>query len=113
MNPNRWQSQGLYNPQHEHDACGVGFVADIKGRRSNQVLRDALQILVRLCHRGAAGCEPNTGDGAGVLMQIPHDYLKQKCDQLSIALPAQGEYGVAVMFLPPEPSERYKCEKLF
>ena len=68
-------SSGLYDPSHEHDACGVGFVADIKGRRSRKIVRDAVQVLLNLQHRGACGCEPNTGDGAGILMQIPHAFL--------------------------------------
>ncbi len=113
MNVNQWRAQGLYHPQWEHDGCGVGFVADIKGRRSSKILRDALTVLVNLRHRGAAGAEPNTGDGAGVLMQLPHEYLKKKSDQLGIALPGPGEYGVGMMYLPPHPADRYKCEKLF
>jgi glutamate synthase (ferredoxin) len=113
MNLNQWREQGLYNPQHEHDACGVGFVADIKGRRSHKILDDALRVLVNLRHRGACGCEPNTGDGAGVLMQLPHEYFQKKAEQLGIALPAPGDYGVGMMYLPPDPSDRYKAEKLF
>ena len=69
--------QGLYDPQFEHDACGVGFVVDIKGRKSHQILQQAIQVLRNLDHRGACGCEANTGDGAGVLMQMPHAFFKE------------------------------------
>src|SRR5450759_3562812 len=71
--------QGLYDPQFEHDACGVGFVVNMKGRKSHQLVSDALQILVNLDHRGACGCEANTGDGAGILMQVPHEFLVKVC----------------------------------
>ncbi len=113
MNSHQPHPQGLYDPHWEHDACGVGFVADIKGRKSNRILRDALQVLINLRHRGAAGAEPNTGDGAGLLMQVPHSFLKKACGQVGIELPGPGEYGVGMVYLPPNPSERYKCEKLF
>ena len=71
------KAQGLYDPRYEHDACGVAFVVNIKGKRSNRVVRDALTALVNLRHRGACGCENNTGDGAGILMQMPHEFLRQ------------------------------------
>src|SRR5438067_11303248 len=74
--------QGLYDPQLEHDACGVGFVVDIAGRKSNDIVRRSLQVLVNLQHRGATGCEATTGDGAGILLQIPHDFLKAKFKKL-------------------------------
>ena len=83
--------QGLYDPWFEHDACGVGFVVDIKGRRSHQILQQALQVLRNLDHRGASGSEPNTGDGAGVLIQMPHAFLKDVCRKARIALPEAGE----------------------
>ena len=86
--------QGLYDPWFEHDACGVGFVVDMKGRKSNQILKQAIQILKNLDHRGAAGSEANTGDGAGVLIQMPHAFLKEACKKVRIALPEPGEYGV-------------------
>jgi glutamate synthase (ferredoxin) len=113
MNVNQPKAQGLYDPRHEHDACGVGFVVDIKGRRSHQILADALQVLVNLRHRGACGCEPNTGDGAGVLFQVPHEFLAKKCEQIGFQLPGAGEYGVGMMYLPPDPVARYKVERLF
>src|SRR5256712_10994823 len=92
--------QGLYDPQFEHDACGVGFVVDIAGRKSNDIVRRSLQVLVNLQHRGAKGCEANTGDGAGVLLQIPHEFLKPECKILGFDLPTPGNYGVGIVFLP-------------
>src|SRR3970040_1000741 len=80
--------QGLYDPRFEHDACGVGFVVNIKGEKSHEIVEQALTVLQNLDHRGACGCEENTGDGAGILMQIPHAFLKQECDKLGIRLPA-------------------------
>jgi glutamate synthase (ferredoxin) len=113
MNCNLPPAQGLYDPRHEHDACGVGFVVDVKGRKSHQILHDALQVLANLRHRGACGCEPNTGDGAGVLFQVPHEFLKSRCAQVGFALPGPKQYGVGMLYLPPDPADRYKCEKLF
>ena len=81
------QAQGLYDPAHEHDACGVGFIADMKGRKSHAIVRDALRILENLEHRGAVGADPLAGDGAGILMQIPHDFLKEECRGLGFTLP--------------------------
>ena len=92
--------QGLYDPWFEHDACGVGFVVDIKGRKSHQILKQAIQVLTNLDHRGAAGSEANTGDGAGVLLQMPHAFLKEACKKARITLPAPGEYGSGLVFLP-------------
>src|SRR5438034_2950054 len=92
--------QGLYDPQFEHDACGVGFVVDIAGRKTNDIVRRSLQVLVNLQHRGAKGCEANTGDGAGVLLQIPHEFLKPECKKLGFDLPSPGNYGVGMVFLP-------------
>src|SRR5437899_5320676 len=83
--------QGLYDPQYEHDACGVGFLVNIKGRKSNQTIREAINILVNLNHRGACGCERNTGDGAGILLQMPHGFLQEVCDDAKIPLPAPDE----------------------
>src|SRR5216683_6811876 len=89
--------QGLYDPQHEHDACGVGFLVNIKGKKSNQIIRQALNILVNLNHRGACGCEKNTGDGAGILFQMPHRFLAKECYHLDIKLPPYGSYGVGMV----------------
>ena len=100
----------LYDPSRERAACGVGFVADIDGRRSNRILRHALTVLVNLRHRGACGCEPNTGDGAGVLFQMPHAFLRAVCAEAGIDLPAAGAYGVGMVFLPRDPRARAACE---
>src|SRR2546421_3750346 len=105
--------QGLYDPQFEHDACGVGFVVNIKGRKSHEIVRQALTILINLRHRGACGCEYNTGDGAGILMQMPHSFLKAACAKENINLLAEGQYGSGLVFLPQDPVERAACEKRF
>ena len=98
--------QGLYDPQFEHDACGLGFVVNLKGRKSHQLVSDALRILVNLDHRGACGCEANTGDGAGILLQVPHEFLAAQAAQLGFQLPAAGQYGVGQLFLPRDPAHR-------
>ncbi|MHB0997973.1 MAG: glutamate synthase large subunit [Armatimonadota bacterium] len=103
--------QGLYDPNYEHDACGVGFVASIKGEKSHSIISDALQILVSLDHRGARGAEENTGDGAGILMQIPDSYFREVCKD--IALPPSGDYGVGMIFLPPFLKDRRNCMEQF
>ncbi|MEK7697511.1 MAG: hypothetical protein AAB346_05200, partial [Pseudomonadota bacterium] len=104
---------GLYDPATEHDACGVGFVVDIKGRRSHTLVEQGLTILKNLQHRGACGCEENTGDGAGILIQIPHAFLARECEKLGVKLPVAGEYGTGLVFLPRDPGQRAACEKLF
>src|SRR5438874_301971 len=104
---------GLYDPLHEHDACGVGFVVHIKGRRSHAIVRQALQVLLNLRHRGACGCEANTGDGAGILLQTPHAFLKEACAEAKIPLPAPREYGVGMVYLSPDSTQRRTCEQLF
>ncbi|HVX12841.1 MAG TPA: glutamate synthase large subunit [Pirellulales bacterium] len=103
--------EGLYDPANEHDACGVGFVVNMRGEKSHEIVRSGLQILVNLTHRGACGCDPLTGDGAGVLTQIPHDFFAAKCRQVGFTLPAQGDYGVGTVFLPPDASQRAWCEQ--
>ncbi len=105
--------QGLYDPQFEHDACGVGFVVNVKGRKSHEIIRQAITILLNLDHRGACGCEANTGDGAGILMQMPHAFLKKVCAGARIDLPAEGHYGAGIVFLPPDAAERRECEQIF
>jgi glutamate synthase (ferredoxin) len=107
------KKQGLYDPWFEHDSCGVGFVVDIKGRKSNQILKQAIQILKNLDHRGGAGSESNTGDGAGVLLQMPHTFLKEACKKLRITLPAPGEYGCGLVFLPRDRIKRRRLEERF
>src|SRR5689334_10808126 len=103
-------AQGLYHPSLEHDACGIGFVANINGRKSHEIIEKGIQVLVNLTHRGACGCDPETGDGAGVLIQIPHKYFARVCSALGFTLPAAGEYGVGMCFLPVEPHPRLQCE---
>lgn len=106
------QKQGLYDPSYEHDACGVGFVVDVAGRKSNQLVRDAVQVLKNLGHRGACGCEENTGDGAGILVQMPDAFLRIATEGLGFSLPPVGQYGVGMVFLPTDAGERAACEKL-
>ena len=109
----RPKKQGLYDPQFEHDACGVGFVADIKGRKSHRILQQGIEVLKNLDHRGASGSEVNTGDGAGVLMQMPHQFLVAAAAKTSIQLPAEGEYGCGLVFLPRDPNKRRRLEAKF
>ncbi|MGH7320859.1 MAG: glutamate synthase subunit alpha, partial [Candidatus Rokuibacteriota bacterium] len=105
-------AQGLYDPQHEHDACGVGFVVNIKGQRSHAIVRQALSVLINLLHRGACGCEPNTGDGAGILIQTPDRFLRRECGRLGITLPVAGEYGAGLVFLPHDDTQREAIQEL-
>ncbi len=107
------RKQGLYDPQFEHDACGVGFIVNIKGQKSHQIVQQAINVLINLNHRGACGCEANTGDGAGILLQMPHAFLKQACAAAKIQIPSPGEYGAGMIYLPPDAGERRLCEKLF
>ena len=109
----RPKKQGLYDPQFEHDACGVGFVADMKGRKSHRILQQGIEVLKNLDHRGASGSEVNTGDGAGVLMQMPHQFLAEAAKKNSIKLPAEGEYGCGLIFLPRDPNLRRRLEAKF
>jgi glutamate synthase (NADPH/NADH) large chain len=104
--------QGLYDPQHEHDACGVGFIAHIKGEKRHDIITQGLEILKNLTHRGAVGADPLAGDGAGILIQIPDAFLREECQQIGINLPAVGDYGVGMMFLPQLQENRAACEKL-
>src|SRR5262245_64615045 len=101
--------QGLYDPRTEHDACGVGFVVHIKGQRSHEIVRNALQVLINLEHRGACGCEANTGDGAGILIQIPDAFLRKS---VSFALPPAGAYGAGLVFLPHDARDRDTIKSL-
>ncbi len=104
--------QGLYDPAYEHDACGVGFVVDVHGRRSRRLLDNALEVLANLNHRGALGCDPNTGDGAGVLIQIPHAALKLLARESGVELPGAGEYGVGMCFLPTDDDLRLRIHRI-
>ena len=99
--PNR---QGLYDPRLEHDACGIGFVADIKGRATHKIIEQGVEVLVNLTHRGACGCDPETGDGAGLLLQMPHSFFARKAADRGFALPAAGTYGVGMVFVDPRES---------
>jgi len=106
------QKQGLYDPRYEHDSCGIGFVAQIKGIRSHSIVQKGLQILDNLSHRGAAGCDPCTGDGAGILIQIPHSLFRKVTTEIGLSLPDATQYGVGMVFLPQETSDRAACEAL-
>src|SRR6266581_6453765 len=105
-------AQGLYDPRQEHDACGVGFVVDIQGRKSHAIVEQALSVLKNLLHRGACGCEPNTGDGAGILLQMPDAFLRRECARLGIALPPVTEYGCGLLFLPRDPEQADRVRAL-
>src|SRR5207244_11644313 len=107
------KKQGLYDPRHEHDACGTGFVVDIKGRKSHDIVQKAIQVLLNLEHRGASGSEKNTGDGAGILLQIPHVFFAAECAKLKIKLPPSGQYAVGMVFLPAEEESGAEWEQLF
>ncbi|MFD2613809.1 glutamate synthase large subunit [Paenibacillus gansuensis] len=102
------EKQGLYDPQFERDACGMGFVANIKGNKSHNIVREGLEVLVNMDHRGGQGAEKNTGDGAGIMVQIPHTFFAGELNKEGIALPADGEYGVGMVFLPYNNEEQRK-----
>ncbi len=106
-------AQGLYDPTHEHDACGVAFVVDIKGRKSHGIVEKAITILRNLAHRGATGSEADTGDGAGILLQVPDKFLRKVCEAERFRLPAAGRYGVGSVFLPRSPHQANECEQIF
>ncbi|MGH7090104.1 MAG: hypothetical protein ACREFQ_14505, partial [Stellaceae bacterium] len=103
--------QGLYDPANEHDACGVGFIAHIKNRKSHRILLDGIRILENLAHRGAVGEDPFAGDGAGILIQTPDRLLRAEADRLGFALPPPRHYGVGMVFLPRHPQTRQACEE--
>ncbi|MFH1791089.1 MAG: glutamate synthase central domain-containing protein, partial [Candidatus Omnitrophota bacterium] len=103
------KKQGLYDPRFEHDSWGVGFVCDIKGKRSHDIVEKGIEVLERLSHRGAVGADPRTGDGAGLLLQVPHDFLKSECAKIGIGLPSKGDYGTGLIFLPQDAEEREMC----
>ncbi|MFK7900514.1 MAG: glutamate synthase large subunit [Cyclobacteriaceae bacterium] len=104
-------NKGLYDPQFEHDACGIGFIASLKNAKSHDIIEDALTMLTKMEHRGACGCESNSGDGAGILIQKPHDFLKEECAKLNITLPAFDEYGVAFVFFPKDAKKKKAAEQ--
>ncbi|MAK55062.1 MAG: glutamate synthase subunit alpha, partial [Pusillimonas sp.] len=105
------RAQGLYNPINEHDACGVGFVAHIKGKATHAIIQQGLKILENLDHRGAVGADELMGDGAGILIQIPDALYREELATQGIELPPPGEYGVAMVFLPKETASRLACER--
>ncbi|WP_461452902.1 glutamate synthase large subunit [Mucilaginibacter sp.] len=101
--------QGLYRPEFEHDSCGTGFITNINGHKSNQIIDNALTMLENMEHRGACGCDPDSGDGAGILIQLPHELLMEECSNLEMSLPQPGEYGVGMIFFPKEPTLKKAC----
>ncbi|QUS62166.1 glutamate synthase large subunit [Synechocystis sp. PCC 7338] len=107
------QVQGLYDPQNEHDACGVGFIVQMKGKVSHDIVEQGLQMLVNLEHRGACGCEPNTGDGAGILIQVPHKFIQKVAGAEGITIPAPGQYAVGNIYGSPDPLARAEARQKF
>ncbi len=105
--------QGLYDPANERDSCGVGFLCNVTGEKNNEIIKDALEVLKRLAHRGAVGADPKTGDGAGILLQTPHEFFQIVADQAKINLPPLGEYGTGLIFLPQDKEERIFCRRVF
>ncbi len=106
------KAQGLYDPRYEHDSCGAGFVVNIKGKRSHQTIKDGLQVLLNLAHRGACGSEHNSGDGAGVLFQIPHKFFQKVAKEEGFVLPDPTQYCVGMIFLPKDEKLRKECEEV-
>lgn len=100
----------MYVPSMEHDSCGIGFVANLKGKKSHEIVQDAITMLMNMEHRGGCGCEPETGDGAGILIQNPHDFLKEECSKLGFELPEFGSYGVGMIFFPVNEEVRKECK---
>ncbi len=106
------EKQGLYDPQFERDSCGVGFVCDMKGTKSHDIIQKGIEVLERMSHRGAVGSDPKTGDGAGILMQLPHEFYVQICSEIGVRLPDPGKYGTGLVFLPTEDEERERCRQI-
>ena len=109
----RPHSQGLYDASKEHDSCGIGFVANIKGNKNHSIILDGLKILNNLTHRGAVGADPTLGDGAGLLLQIPDLFLREECKKNQVILPKAGSYAVAQVFFPNDKALLKYCENLF
>src|SRR3954466_2937167 len=105
--------QGLYDPAYEHDACGVGFICHIKGKASHSIVVDALEMLERMNHRGGGGGETASGDGAGILVKMPDGFLREKCAEIGITLPKQGQYAMGMVFLPRDPADAARCQAIF
>ena len=111
--PGMPRKQGLYDPRFEHDACGIGFVVNIKGNRSHHVLEQALTVLMNLDHRGARGSEEGTGDGAGILTALPHEFLRKVARQTwNVELPEPGKFSAGLVFLPTIEAERQRCHEV-
>ena len=104
-------NSGLYRSEYEHDACGVGFIAHIKGKKSHSIVSQGLEVLKNLTHRGAVGADPLQGDGAGILIQIPDQILRDDMMTQGVKLPPPGEYGVGMIFLPREAASRHACQE--
>ena len=101
------KAQGLYDPKNEHENCGIGLIVDMKGRKSHDIVQGALEICVNLDHRGGCGCDPITGDGAGIFIQLPHNFFKKVCPvECDFDVPAEGDYGVGFVFLSQDATER-------
>ena len=107
------KKQGLYRPFTEHDSCGVGFVTNIKGIKTHDIIRNGIKILGNMDHRGATGSDPKTGDGAGILIQVPDKFLRNRCEEIDIELPAVGDYGVGLFFITQLPEDRHQIENFF
>ncbi|MEY2794252.1 MAG: Glutamate synthase, partial [Bacteroidota bacterium] len=103
---------GLYRKEFEHDACGIGFVASLKGIKSHRIVEDSIKMLIRMDHRGACGCDPNSGDGAGVLLQLPHEFFIEETSKLEFTLPALGNYGVGMVFFPKDELLIKECKEV-
>ena len=105
--------QGLYDPTFEHDACGVGFVVDMQGRKSHEIIQNGIKILENLAHRGACGCDPQTGDGAGILIQMPDAFFRKELDKIGLDLPDLGDYSAGLVFLPTSLEDRNIIEESY
>ena len=106
------QPQGLYEPQREHDACGIGFVADMQGRRSHRIVEQGIEVLVNLTHRGACGCDPETGDGAGLILQLPDKFFRRETERFAVSLPPEGQYGVGMLFFSKAPADQAAARRM-
>ncbi|WP_345951752.1 glutamate synthase large subunit [Mucilaginibacter sp. PAMB04274] len=112
MDQTECEQQGLYRSEFEHDSCGTGFIANINGIKSNQIIHDALTMLENMEHRGACGCDPESGDGAGILIQLPHEFLMEECSDIEVSLPQPGEYGVGMLFFPKDSALKKACRNV-
>ena len=113
----RWKKEGLYDPNAAKGSCGVGFLVDMYGRKSHDIVEKGIEIVENLTHRGACGCDPRTGDGAGIMVQIPDDFFRKVCSEANgisgehgFDLPPIGQYGIGMFFLPQFPTDRHFCE---